>query len=79
MSLMKRLMDDFHTLAQLNNEDFEQSMFFEQFVSFANNCHQMDNQKIIAYMDNMVEIVSSQNPGKVSEVNEIKEVLNAYR
>ena len=39
----------------------------------------MDNQKIIAYMDNMVEIVSSQNPGKVNEINEIKEVLDTYR
>lgn len=79
MSMMKSLMEEFHALAEDNKDDFEVSSLFEQFVSYANNGHQMTPTQLLSYLDNMVEIVSPQNSQHTDKMEEIQGVLDKYR
>lgn len=79
MSMMKSLMEEFHALAEANKDDFEVSSLFEQFVSYANNGHQMTPVQLLSYLDNMVEIVTPQNPQHADKLGQVQKVLDQYR
>lgn len=80
-SLMKTLMNDFHEYAMNEKilENFESAMMFEQFVSYANNCHQMSNEQIFGYMNNMLEMMREQNSHMEDVFSTIEEIVNYYR
>lgn len=80
-SLMKTLMNDFHEYAMNEKilENFESAMMFEQFVSYANNCHQMSNEQIFGYMNNMLEMMSEKNSHMEDVFSTIEEIVDYYR
>lgn len=80
-SLMKTLMDDFHEYSVIEKDDghFEEGMLFEQFVSYANNCHQLSNEQIFKYLNNMVEMTLEQNPHMENTLNIISEIIDSYK
>lgn len=80
-SLMKTLMNDFHEYSVNESilENFEAAMMFENFESFANNCHQMSNEQIFGYMNNMLEMMRERNPHMEDVFSTIKEIVDYYR
>lgn len=80
-SLMKTLMNDFHEYAMNEKilENFESAMMFEQFVSYANNCHQMSNEQIFGYMNNMLEMMREKNSHMEDVFSTIEEIVDYYR
>ena len=54
-------------------------MMFEQFVSYANNCHQMSNEQIFGYMNNMLEMMCEKNSHMEDVFSTIEEIVDYYR
>lgn len=80
-SLMKTLMNDFHEYAMNEKilENFESAMMFEQFASYANNCHQMSNEQIFGYMNNMLEMMREQNSHMSETFDIIEQIVESYK
>lgn len=80
-SLMKTLMNDFHEYSVNESilENFEAAMMFENFESFANNCHQMSNEQIFDFMNEKINFMRERNPHMEDVFSTIKEIVDYYR
>lgn len=80
-SLMKSLMDDFHEYSVNERvlENFEAAMMFDNFESFANNCHQMSNEQIFEFMDEKISFMRERNPHMKDVFETIEEIVEYYR